>query len=464
MPSPRAPAESGRSAADAGLSRSLAAGLFVPVDGASLACFRAAFGAIMAWEVARYFGHGWIAANYIRPTFHFTYYGFGWMSPWPGDGMYVHFAALGILAVCIMLGLFYRWAAALFFLGFAHVFLIDQAYYLNHFYLIVLLSLLLAVIPAHRVLSLDAARRPEPRASAVPVWALWLLRAQVAIPYFYGGLAKLNADWLRGEPIRAWLAERTEIPLIGPLLTHEWAPLLFAYGGLLFDLLVVPLLLWRPSRAYAFGAALVFHGLNAILFQIGVFPWLMLAATTLFLPPDWPRHLGLKLGDPPPQASAQARPQGPSQLVTFVALGTYLAVQALVPLRHLVYPGDVNWTEEGHRFSWHMKLRDKEAEGVFFVKDAPERPWRPVQPREHLSPRQAAKMLATPDMILQYAHHLAALARREGYEAVLVRARVSASLNSRRPQLLVDPSVDLAGQPRTLEAAGWILPLREPPP
>jgi len=32
----------------------------------------------------------------------------------------------------------------------------------------------------------------------------------------------------------------------------------------------------------------------------------------------------------------------------------------LVPLRHLLYPGYVSWNEQGHRFAWQMKLRDKE--------------------------------------------------------------------------------------------------------
>jgi hypothetical protein len=34
--------------------------LFAPVDIASLACFRIAFGALMAWEITRYFSRGWI--------------------------------------------------------------------------------------------------------------------------------------------------------------------------------------------------------------------------------------------------------------------------------------------------------------------------------------------------------------------------------------------------------------------
>src|SRR5436309_2939862 len=44
--------------------------LFAPVDIASLAFFRVAFGAVMLWEVWRYFNYGWISRYYIEPGFH----------------------------------------------------------------------------------------------------------------------------------------------------------------------------------------------------------------------------------------------------------------------------------------------------------------------------------------------------------------------------------------------------------
>jgi len=112
--------------------------LFKPVDIASIVYFRIVFGLIMLWEVGRFFHHGVIKSYYIEPIFHFTYYGFHWVQPWPGNGMYVHFIVMGILAIFISLGLFYRISAFLFFLSFTYVFLLDQAFYQNHFYLICL--------------------------------------------------------------------------------------------------------------------------------------------------------------------------------------------------------------------------------------------------------------------------------------------------------------------------------------
>ncbi|MDA2923355.1 HTTM domain-containing protein, partial [Acidobacteria bacterium AH-259-L09] len=191
-----------------------------PVDIASLVYFRIAFGAIMLWEVWRYFSHNWISPVWMAPTFRFTYWGFDWIKPWPGDGLYLHFYALGLLSLLIILGLFYRFSTTLFFLGFTYCFLLEKTRYLNHFYLVCLISFLLIFVPAHRAFSLDALRRPSRRSDTAPAWALWLLRAQIGIVYFYGGVAKLNSDWLAGEPLRHWLATRTDFPLIGRYFTQ----------------------------------------------------------------------------------------------------------------------------------------------------------------------------------------------------------------------------------------------------
>ncbi len=441
--------------------------LFAPTDIASLVFFRIAFGAIMLWEVWRYFDNDWIHRYWIEPTFHFTYWGFGWIRPWPGDGMYLHFYALGLLALFVLLGLFYQISAVLLFLAFTFMFLLEQARYLNHFYLICLVSFLMIFIPAQRAFSLDVLLRPSLRSGTTPAWALWLLRAQIGIPYFFGGVAKLNSDWLAGNPLRKWLADRTDFPLIGPYFTEEWMVYLFTYGALLLDLFVVPLLLWKPTRLFAFATAAGFHILNAGLFSIGVFPWFMIVATTIFFRPDWPRRLLSVLRRK--KAAAEPAVSVPSVSLAFnkravlCLLSCYVTLQLLLPLRHFLYPGNVSWTEEGHNFSWHMKLRSKQAVVSFLLTDPVARDsWR-VHPDDHLQSWQSRKMSTRPDMILQFSHHLAAKARQKGHEQVEVRAHAMASLNGRSTQLLVDSSVNLALAERSFKPASWILPLQKQP-
>jgi vitamin K-dependent gamma-carboxylase len=450
------------------------AALFKPVDISFLVFFRILFGGITLWEVYRYFTHGWISRYYVEPALSFTYYGFSWVKPWPGRGMYIHFFVLGVAAACVMVGFLYRIATPVFFLAFTYFFLLDQTRYLNHFYLVCLIGFLMCFLPAERALSVDAWLRPNIRSDVVPAWTLWLLRAQVGIPYFYGGIAKLNSDWIHGgEPMRSWLHPLTRVTGGSTVFTADWVVYSFVIGGLLLDLLVVPLLLWRRTRLFGFAAAIAFNLTNAVIFDIGIFPWLMLGALLIFFPPDLPRRFArefMSSGEtlPAPASVTPIAEPGDYQSLTrsqkSVAglLAAYLVVQLIFPLRHYLYPGDVSWTEEGHNFSWHMKLRTKGGEAVFTVTHPQTGQTWTIKPQDYLKSHQVVKMTTKPELILHFAHYLAEEKRREGFDNVEVRARVMVSLNGRQPQLLVDPNVDLAKEEVSLLPARWIVPLTTP--
>ncbi|WP_146851351.1 HTTM domain-containing protein [Brevifollis gellanilyticus] len=431
---------------------------FAPVDISWLVFFRIVFGCAMLVEVIRFFAHGWIDI-FNASDFRFGYYAFEWVRPWPDPGMHIHFAVLGVAAACLAAGFCYRVAAIIFFIGFTHVFLLDETRYLNHFYLIGLISFLLIFLPANRACSVDAWLRPAIRSHVTPAWTLWLMRAQIGIPYLFGGIAKLSSDWLHGEPMRLWLSERAHMPIIGPHVQEEWLVYFFVIGGLLLDLFIVPCLLWRRTRALAFCAAASFHLLNSQLFRIGIFPWLMLGATYIFFPPDAFRRLLSKIGI---TTTGDATPWWRPRRAVASVVTLYLAFQVLMPFRHFLYPGDVHWTEEGHRFSWHMKLRTKSGDALFdLVSPSTGRTW-VVDPLMHLSDTAYEKMATHPDMILQYSHFLAEQKRREGFPDIEVRARTMVSLNGRPPRPLIDPQVNLAREHRTLSRSSWILPLNEP--
>ena len=439
--------------------------LFSPVDIASIVYFRIAFGSILFIEILRFFFKGWIFEHYIRPQFLFSYYGFGWVKPWPGDGMVLHFFALGVLSLFIVFGIRYRLSAVLFFFGFTYVFLLERAHYLNHFYFVCLFSFLLIFIPAHRSFSIDVIRRPKLARNTAPAWCLWVIRLQVGIVYFYGGIAKIEPDWLRGDSLRIWLSTKADYPLIGSYLTTEFMPLFFAYSGLFIDFLIVPLLLWRRTRVIAFVIAIMFNGFNSTLWNIGIFPWLMVAATAMYFAPDWPRRLlekwwgGVSSG--PKAAVSQSRVLTFGQKITAVLLAVFVAFELLFPLRHFLYPGNSDWTDEGDRFAWHMYLRQKYGRATFYVNDPESHYAWEIKPRDYLTTFQAKRMSTQTDMILQFSHFLADRFRRRGYERIEVRTVVFVSLNGRTPQLLVDPQIDLAAETQSLWPAKWILPLKE---
>jgi hypothetical protein len=449
-----------------------------PVDAASLGAFRILFGLCMAVEVIRYFDHGWIHGYFIRPVLTFPFPGFEFLKPWPGIGMYVHFIAMGGAALAVMLGWLYRPAIVAFFFLFAFVFLVEEANYLNHFYLITLLSFLLIWMPADRWGALRfgkaAARGPrgdEP--ATVPQWTIFLLRTQLFIVYVFGGIAKLNPDWLRGQPMSQWLAAEGDMPILGPYVDQPWLGLAFSYGGLVYDLSIGFLLLWRPTRVFALLWSAMFHFLNMNLFRIGIFPWLAMGATLIFLEPDWPRRLiawlqGRFRALPAAAKARNAAPPTDRRLLGWgatAAIVAYLSVQFLLPLRHWLYPGDVSWTEEGHVLSWHMKLRDKSARLRSFIVVHPVTGKRySHRPREILTRRQYRKMVNRPRLIRYYANWLADRCESEWGARPQIYVDLWSSLNGRAFQPLIDSSVDLAAQKYSLASSPWIVPLRMPLP
>lgn len=246
------------------------------------------------------------------------------------------------------------------------VYLMQNTAYNNHYYLLVLICALMCFMPAHRNVSMDVRRNPSRRSDTMPAWVKWLVVGQLGIVYTYAALAKLYTDWLDFSFIGLLMQSRAGYPVIGPLLQEPWAHQAIGGFGIVFDLLVVPVLLWRPTRNFALAASVFFHLFNSIVLQIGIFPYLSLAFILFFYPGQTIRKCFLR-GRDAVVAQAPALPGHHRWAVAAMAL--YLAVQLALPLRHHFIPGDVLWTEEGHRLSWRMMLRSRQGAVRFRVVD-----------------------------------------------------------------------------------------------
>lgn len=431
--------------------------LEAPTDPAGLAGFRVLFGALVTLGAARFLASGDLEKLYCDQAFYFRYPAFAWVPVPSADTialLYIAFIALGVL---IALGLFFRIAAAAFTILFLWVQLVDLTNYLNHYYLVVLLGVLLTLTPANACFSLDAklfrARRP-----AVPFFFTALLRFQVACVYCFAALAKLGVDWLvYGQPLGLWLPAKDELPLIGPLLSMPFVALVFSWCGFLYDATIVGLLLWRRTRALAYVLVVAFHGLTLAFFEIGMFPFIMAVATTVFFDPSWPRrlHRSLRARDTLLTPARLPRP-------VLVVAALWCAFHVLFPLRHHVVGEDVLWDEAGMRFSWRVMVREKSGSLSYRV-TLPSGRIVVVSPHDILTHRQVNEMVGQPDMILQLAHHI-----RDDFAAkgmrVEIRADALASLNARPTQRFVDPNVDLARVDDTALRPIWILPAPMSPP
>jgi hypothetical protein len=429
--------------------------LCAPVDAASLGVVRIVLGVMVAWDAVRYYQTGWIAEYYILPKWNFSYPYFHWVRPWPDDWMYVHFAALFVLALLVAVGLYTRIALGLLFLAYTYVFLLEKSVYMNHYYLISLLCFLMTWMHPQRAFSLDRRRRPDLPAMA-PRWNVLLLRFQFFVVYFYGAIAKLNSDWLAGEPMYSRIvAHAPDVPAFADRLPPALLAYLIAYGGLAIDAAVPLLLCMRRTRWIGFCIAVAFHLLNELFLNIGVFSYLMTGAITIFFDPDWPRQLARRWrGLPTPMPT-------PRRWTGLALLHVYVLAQLLIPLRHWLYPGAVSWTEEGHRFSWHMKLRAKEGEMTITVTDPNTgRRWQ-IDPAADLRQRQLKKLHTFPDMVLQYAHFKRDELRAQGVRNAIVNVDWRCSLNGAPPHPLIDPTINLAEEVESLWPARWILRERQ---
>lgn len=424
-----------------------------------LIVLRVVFGLLLAGSMVRFMARGWIQEFYVQPQFHFTYYGFGWVKPLPEWGLWLLFSALLVFSLFIAAGFLYRLSMTSFFLLFTYVELLDQTFYLNHYYFVSLLSFLLIFLPLNAAYSLDTRLGWTKPRQFVPAWMVWAVRLQLGLVYFFAGLAKINADWLLSAlPLRIWLPARTATPLVGALFDEIWAAFLFSWFGMLFDLTIFFWLSWRKTRLLAYAAVVVFHGLTALLFNIGMFPWIMMACTLVFF--DW------KVSPSPQPSPLKGEGASPLPLaggglgwgsahkshVTFMLVTLFLAMQLLLPLRHFLYAGDVNWTEEGFRFSWRVMLVEKTGHVTFFVRNPETGQESLVFPNDYLTLQQEKQMSFQPDMIVQFAHFLA----EEAADPVEVRAEAFVSWNGRSHQLLLDPNQDLTQVSIDFRERPWI--------
>jgi hypothetical protein len=463
--------------------------LYRPLCAAPFITFRFIFGAMMVFSAVRFWALGWIEEHLSEPKFHFKYYGFEWVEALPLPYLYAVYAVMIVAALGLMWNIAYRLSAILLFLTFTYTELIDLTYYLNHYYFVSLVCFLLIFVPKPK-------KDVQTGTTTLPFWAIWIFRFQLAVVYFYAGIAKINYDWLiLALPLKIWLPANDKLPLIGYFLKQTYTAYFFAWAGMLYDCLIVFFLSWKKTRLWAYATVIFFHTLTGLMFQIGVFPLVMMGATLIFFSDAW--HLkwqkrakrllkGKFISETPPcphligevskiksffldlskKIDSKLKPltmrEGVGLRYIFrpvfnLGLIFYLIFQLLFPFRYLLYDGNLFWTEEGYRFSWRVMLMEKAGTATFYVKDSVTGREGEVVNREFLNSHQEKQMAMQPDMILQFAHFLKAHYEKKGVTLPQVRAEVYVTLNARPSRLLIDPNLDLVQIKDSFAPKTWIL-------
>jgi len=442
--------------------------LLGPVPGHSVAVFRIVMGALLLFESVNYGLFHCLDCGYRNTALLFKYQYFDWVQLPPGRGLELLLFVMGVASLGVMLGLFYRVCVVIVTFCLAWFFLLDSALYLNHYYLTLLFLGILCFIPANRVWSLDARRHNY--SPWIGNWSrVWLI-VQLEIVLIYAGLVKINSDWLQLEPLRLWMT--TASADAGPLmqwLTQDPGITLASFAVIALHVLGAPLLLFKKTRLPVFCAYLVFHTINALVFDIGIFPFMTAAATTLIFDPDWPLKLYSKIRGTAFTGFSTTAPSnwniGSAKRVMILGfVGLWLTIQVVLPTRPLWYPGPASWNESGHYFSWRMKLRDKRGRITYTVRNLKTKKISIVDPKDYLTRLQVWKMVCHPDLIWQFAQYLGDDAIRSDSTQSLTRndlsviANTQCSLNTRPHQRFVQP-INLLNVSRNAPREQWLEPL-----
>ena len=432
--------------------------LFKQIDNSSLITFRIIFGLLCFLESVGAIFTGWIKRTLIDPEFTFSFIGFEWLQPLPGNTMYIYYLIMGVFGLFIMLGYKYRLSAFMFTIMWAGTYFMQKASYNNHYYLLILLSAFMILQPANRYYSLDSKINPNIKKISMPNWCRFIFILQMFIVYTYGSIAKLYPDWLDTTFIEILMKGKQHYHIVGELLQEKWVHYFLAYGGILFDGLIIPLLLFKPTRKWAFFASIFFHLFNSIVFQVGIFPYLSLAFILFFYEPKIIHRIFLKKKP----FCVENEVIIPSYKNTFITIfSIYFIIQIALPLRHHFIEDNVLWTEEGHRLSWRMMLRSKHGFATYKVVNNKTLKPTIINLNDYLSNKQIHIASTKPDAIWQFSQRLKNIYADKG-EDVSVYVDCKISINGKPYKQLIDPNIDLSEEPWDIfKHSHWVLPSKQ---
>lgn len=441
------------------------------VNASSLGFARIVIGIVVFFNLVKF--QEYIQGSLIKSEFLLRYDGFEWLPMMTESNVELVFNTLYISTILMTLGVFYRVSTIITFLGYTYIFLLDKGHYNNHFYLISILLFFLSITNANRwgIISLSGIKT-----KTVPYWQLMLFKVQIFIVYFYGGLAKIESDWLSGYPMRFWLYDKVgNVPEpFSSFFETEFAALFVSWFGLVFDLLIGFMLFSRKWRRIAWIPLILFHVSNHFLWTIGEFPWLMLLLTSIYFNPDWAAKAFGTLRQKPVTFMKHIlsffnpiklwkwmnpfRKDEETEAIESITveptvktkalhgfLVVWLSFQLLFPFRQFLFEGNPSWTGEGHLFAWRMMLM--EDIGAFRMKvtipEAQESFY--IGFDQYMNYGQMFRLTRTPTAVLQFAHFINdQLKENADVQDAEIYLEMWKSVNEREPQLFNDTTLNYA--------------------
>lgn len=358
---------------------------------------------------------------------------------------------MGISALLIAFGICFRMAMSSFLVLFCYFFFLDQTLYNNHLYLIILLGLILLFSPAGKSISIPNIKKY----SSISFQWLILIRSQIIIVYFFGGIAKLNHFWLNGFPVDKMLtirAKATGMEWLNSLYMEK----LIVWGGLSFDLLIGFLLLYRPTRVFAIIGAILFNIFNAFLFDdIFIFPFFMTASLILFLDQERLEALFKSFGF---SETGSVKAYNLTWPITI-----YLIWQLIMPIRHYFIKGYADWTGDCQQFSWRMKIQARAIEKLdFYLVDEKRGDRQLIELNRFLYQDEISRMSERPQMMILFAKFVEQKLKLQSPDFEFgIYSDIQVEFNSLKYKKVFPENLDLLEVSAEDYMHKWVLPLRQ---
>lgn len=341
--------------------------VFKPIDVSVLAIFRIFFGMFMVYQMIYYYQIDYTFQFIYGPEVLFPYQGLEFLEPFSLGILQTIHAGLLISAILITLGFLYRYAMIFFFIGFFYFSFVDKTLYNNHIYLIALIAFVMIFMDADKKYSLRAKFSKKKLSTLIPAWQQYILTFLISIVYFFGGITKMSANWLDSNLV-SYTIDQAQSSILTNLFPKETLVVLIKYGGLVFDLSIAFLLLYKKTRKLGVLLVVIFsYTNNSILFDdIGIFPFFMICATILFFDSAkvgryvdniFSKKSAEDAAETPIETSQQKQPK--FRKLALICIAIFVLFQLLFPFRHFLFTSNPEWTGVAQRFSWRMKMQSR---------------------------------------------------------------------------------------------------------
>ncbi|CAF0800127.1 unnamed protein product [Brachionus calyciflorus] len=453
-----------------------------PEDPSALALFRILFGFIMMLDIPYERGMSEADVEFGDPK-QCDFPLFDFLRPLAPEWMVIIYGIMFFGALGIMLGFKYRWSCFCFLIPYWYFFFLDKTTWNNHSYLYGLFGFMLLFMDANRYWSIDGLIDKSIRDAHVPLWNYALLRFQVFLVYFIAGLKKTELDWVKGYSMGNLGSHWVFDPFKTFLTTDQITLFIVHGGGLFIDLFVGYMLFFDKTRLLGTLISSSFHIMNSRMFNIGMFPYTMLATTTLFYSADWPKVLMNKFGLVKPiydengkflinklsehciyeKSKSENKKESPKRQSLYHKIFTilsllYIAEQCFLPYSHFITKGYNNWTNGLYGYSWDMMIHSWHTQHIkiHFV-DKKTNQTHFINPKAWTMRRRWS---SHGDMMYQYSKCIQKRLSEYGFNDIELYFDIWRSMNHRFNQRQIDPRVDMTKvEWSPFKKVDWLIPL-----